>query len=201
MSIWKEFVCDVRNRNCLFNADADECLKMIIVGVKKELDQLDDLANGNSSLFKDAEWKILFSNDLKTSFGKLKCSRMKKQVLNLLLKLFNGWRPKSRSIELRCETKINLTCRYMKERDWLNEKHPYAFPSFSELARHHVLCPKLKQLYVAITRTRQRLWICEHKEEMSKPMLVYRKKRGLVQVRKLDDSVDRAMRVTSSPQD
>ncbi|GJZ93774.1 UvrD-like helicase, ATP-binding domain, P-loop containing nucleoside triphosphate hydrolase [Tanacetum coccineum] len=29
-----------------------------IVGVKKELDQLDDLANGNSSLFKDAKWKV-----------------------------------------------------------------------------------------------------------------------------------------------
>ena len=57
-SIWKELVCDARNHNCLFNADADECLKMTIVGVKKELDQLDDLANGNSVLFKDAKWKV-----------------------------------------------------------------------------------------------------------------------------------------------
>ncbi|GKD51933.1 UvrD-like helicase, ATP-binding domain, P-loop containing nucleoside triphosphate hydrolase [Tanacetum coccineum] len=36
---------------------------------------------------------------------------------------------------------------------------------------------------------------------MSKPMFDYWKKRGLVQVRKLDDSVDQAMRVASSPQE
>ncbi|GKA99426.1 UvrD-like helicase, ATP-binding domain, P-loop containing nucleoside triphosphate hydrolase, partial [Tanacetum coccineum] len=66
---------------------------------------------------------------------------------------------------------------------------------------HNVLCSELKQLYVAITRTRQRLWICEHKEEMSKPMFDYWKKRGLVQVRTLDDCVAQAMRVSSSPQE
>nr|GEV91261.1 UvrD-like helicase, ATP-binding domain, P-loop containing nucleoside triphosphate hydrolase [Tanacetum cinerariifolium] len=114
-SIWKELVCDARNRNCLFNADADECLKTTIVGVKKELDQLDDLANGNSVLFKDAKWKVLFSNDFKTSFGKLKCSRMKKQVLNLLLKLSNGWRPKSRSIDLRCENSSQIIKQFKVE--------------------------------------------------------------------------------------
>nr|GEU40938.1 UvrD-like helicase, ATP-binding domain, P-loop containing nucleoside triphosphate hydrolase [Tanacetum cinerariifolium] len=54
-----------------------------IVGVKKEIDQLDDLAYGNSVLFKDAKWKVIFSNDFKTSFGNPKCSHMKKQVLNL----------------------------------------------------------------------------------------------------------------------
>ncbi|GKA42201.1 UvrD-like helicase, ATP-binding domain, P-loop containing nucleoside triphosphate hydrolase, partial [Tanacetum coccineum] len=106
---------DARNRNCLFNADADECLKTTIVGVKKELDQLDDLANGNSVLFKDAKWKVLFSNDFKTSFGKLKCSRMKKLVLNLLLKLSNGWRPKSRSIDLRCKNSSQIIKKFKVE--------------------------------------------------------------------------------------
>ncbi|GJW79162.1 UvrD-like helicase, ATP-binding domain, P-loop containing nucleoside triphosphate hydrolase, partial [Tanacetum coccineum] len=48
-------------------------------------------------------------------------------------------------------------------------------------------------LYVAITRTRQRLWICENKEELSKPMFNYWKMRGLVQIKKLDDSVAQAM--------
>ncbi|KAK9063837.1 hypothetical protein SSX86_017709 [Deinandra increscens subsp. villosa] len=57
------------------------------------------------------------------------------------------------------------------------------------------------QLYVAITRTRQRLWICENKEELSKPMFDYWKRIGVVQVRKLDDSVANAMRVASSPQE
>ncbi|XP_076915166.1 uncharacterized protein LOC143574429 [Bidens hawaiensis] len=89
---------------------------------------------------------------------------------------------------------------YMKERDWLDEKLAQSFPSFSE-SRHSVLCSELKQLYVAITRTRQRLWICENKEELSKPMFEYWKRRGLVQIRKLDDSVAQAMRVASSPQE
>lgn len=57
-SIWKELVRDARNRHCFFNADADECLKMTIIAAKKELEQLDDLVNGNSVLFKHAKWKV-----------------------------------------------------------------------------------------------------------------------------------------------
>ncbi|KAI3730438.1 hypothetical protein L1987_61608 [Smallanthus sonchifolius] len=89
---------------------------------------------------------------------------------------------------------------YMKEHDWLDEKVPQSFPNFSE-SRHAVLCSELKQLYLTITRARQRLWICDNKEELSKPMFDYWKRRGLVQIRKLDDSVAQAMRVTSSPQE
>ena len=89
---------------------------------------------------------------------------------------------------------------YMKEKNLVDEKGCHSFPSFSE-EKHNVLCSDLKQLYVAITRTRQRLWICENKEELSKPMFDYWKRRGLVQLRKLDDSVAQAMRVASSPQE
>ncbi|KAI3734269.1 hypothetical protein L6452_13734 [Arctium lappa] len=89
---------------------------------------------------------------------------------------------------------------YMKEKNLVDEKGCHSFPSFSE-ARHNVLCSELKQLYVAITRTRQRLWICENREELSKPMFDYWKRRGLVQLRKLDDSVAQAMRVASNPQE
>ncbi|GKC19590.1 UvrD-like helicase, ATP-binding domain, P-loop containing nucleoside triphosphate hydrolase [Tanacetum coccineum] len=89
---------------------------------------------------------------------------------------------------------------YMKKHDWLDAKHPQSFPTFSE-ERHSVLCSELKQLYVAITRTRQRLWICEKEEELSKPMFDYWKMKGLVQIRKLDVSVAQAMRVASSPQE
>ncbi|GJX49807.1 UvrD-like helicase, ATP-binding domain, P-loop containing nucleoside triphosphate hydrolase [Tanacetum coccineum] len=87
---------------------------------------------------------------------------------------------------------------YMKEHNWLDEKLPQSFPTFNE-ARHSLLCSELKQLYVAITRTRQRLWICENKEELSKPMFDYWKRRGLVQIQKLDDSMAQAMQVASSP--
>ncbi|GKC17720.1 UvrD-like helicase, ATP-binding domain, P-loop containing nucleoside triphosphate hydrolase, partial [Tanacetum coccineum] len=66
-SIWKELVCDARSRHCLFDADADECLNMTIIATKKELEQLDDLVNGNSVLFKQAKWKVLFSDDFRRS--------------------------------------------------------------------------------------------------------------------------------------
>ena len=39
-----------------------------------------------------------------------------------------------------------------------------SYPNFSD-SKHNLLCSELKQLYVAITRTRQRLWICENTEE------------------------------------
>ncbi|PWA91983.1 recBCD enzyme subunit RecB, P-loop containing nucleoside triphosphate hydrolase [Artemisia annua] len=45
---------------------------------------------------------------------------------------------------------------YMKKHVWLDEELPQSFPTFNE-ARHGVLCSELKQLYVAITRTTQRL--------------------------------------------
>ncbi|PWA96132.1 uvrD-like Helicase, ATP-binding domain, P-loop containing nucleoside triphosphate hydrolase [Artemisia annua] len=101
-SIWKELVSDARNRHCLFDADADECLKMTILKAKKELEQLDDLVNGSSVLFKHAKCKVLFSDEFRRSFGKLTGSRLKKLVLNLLLKLSGGWRPKKISVDLCC---------------------------------------------------------------------------------------------------
>nr|GEX50632.1 UvrD-like helicase, ATP-binding domain, P-loop containing nucleoside triphosphate hydrolase [Tanacetum cinerariifolium] len=81
---------------------------------------------------------------------------------------------------------------YMKKHNWLDGKLPQSFPTFDE-ARHSLLCSDLKQLYVAITQTRQRLWICENKEELSQPMFDYWKRWGLVQIRKLDDSMAQAM--------
>lgn len=72
-------------------------------------------------------------------------------------------------------------------------------PKFSK-SKHNILCSELKQLYVAVTRTRQRLWICEN-TEISKPMFDYWKKKCLVQVGQLDDSLAQAMQVTSSPEE
>ena len=86
---------------------------------------------------------------------------------------------------------------YMKEQDLLDSNSPRFFPSFDE-AKHSILCSELKQLYVGITRTRQRLWIWENMEELSKPMFDLWKKKSLVQVRQLDDSLAQAMQVASS---
>lgn len=65
-------------------------------------------------------------------------------------------------------------------------------------SRHSVLCSELKQIYVAITRTRHRLWICENKEELCLPMYDYWKRMRLVSTVKLNKSVAQAMRATSS---
>lgn len=55
-------------------------------------------------------------------------------------------------------------------------------------------------MYVAVTRTRQRLWICEN-TEFSKPIFDYWRRKGLVQVKKLDNSLAQAMQVASSPEE
>ncbi|CAL8090382.1 unnamed protein product [Prunus armeniaca] len=89
---------------------------------------------------------------------------------------------------------------YMKERDLLDSTLPKCFPSFNE-SKHNILCSELKQLYVAVTRTRQRLWVCESVEELSKPMFDYWKKKCLVQVRQLDDSLAQEMQVASRPEE
>ncbi|XP_048428983.1 uncharacterized protein LOC125472003 [Pyrus x bretschneideri] len=98
------------------------------------------------------------------------------------------------------KTKWRVIYDYMKEQDLLDSTLPQCFPRFSE-AKHNILCSELKQLYVAVTRTRQRLWVYENAEEISKPMFDYWKKKCLVQVRQLDDSLAQAMQVSSSPEE
>ncbi|XP_068331779.1 uncharacterized protein [Pyrus communis] len=97
------------------------------------------------------------------------------------------------------KTKWRVIYDYMKDQDLLDSTLPQRFPRFSEAK--HILCSELKQLYVAVTRTRQRLWVCENAEEISKPMFDYWKKKCLVQVRQLDDSLAQAMQVASSPEE
>ncbi|XP_073112833.1 uncharacterized protein [Elaeis guineensis] len=75
-----------------------------------------------------------------------------------------------------------------------------SFPCFDE-ARHSILCSELKQLYVAIARTRQRLWICETTDEYSQPIFDYWKSLCLVQVRHLDSSLVETMCTESSPKE
>ncbi|MCL7023592.1 hypothetical protein MKW94_024919 [Papaver nudicaule] len=87
----------------------------------------------------------------------------------------------------------------MKERNLL-DSNDVKFPKFNK-AKHQILCSELKQLYVAITRTRQRLWICEDVDDFSKPMFDYWKKLCLVQERELNESLVQAMQVTSSKEE
>ena len=57
-TVWKDIVCDAKDRHCLSNADEDCDLANAIVKVKAELDQLDDLLDKDSSLFDNARWKV-----------------------------------------------------------------------------------------------------------------------------------------------
>ena len=58
LSIWRDIVSDAKNRCRFFHASDNEDLRSTIIATKKKLQQLDDLVNGNSILFKDAKWKV-----------------------------------------------------------------------------------------------------------------------------------------------
>ncbi|KAF4379973.1 hypothetical protein G4B88_029965 [Cannabis sativa] len=98
-SIWEALVIDAKNRHCFYNADDEEDLAKAILDIKKELDQFDDLLNADSMFFRNAKWKVLFSDNFLKSFKKLTSIRRKKSILNLLLKLSGGWRPKRPLVE------------------------------------------------------------------------------------------------------
>ncbi|KAJ6351132.1 hypothetical protein OIU78_007125 [Salix suchowensis] len=114
-SIWEKLVHDAKERNCFFNADEDKDLAKSILEVKKEFDQLDDLINGGSALFRSARWKVLFSEYFTKSFGKLASVRKKTPVLNLLLKLSSGWRPKKRSVDVLFESSSQVLKQFKVE--------------------------------------------------------------------------------------
>lgn len=58
-NVWKALVHDVKKRQCFFNADEDKDLAKSIWDAKKELDQLDDLLNADSVVFRNSRWKVL----------------------------------------------------------------------------------------------------------------------------------------------
>ncbi|KAM3216603.1 putative protein isoform X1 [Capsicum annuum] len=97
-SVWEALVLDAKDRECFFHAEEDNDMKATILDVKKEYDQMDDLLNADSILFKYQRWKVLFSDNFRKSFGKLSSSRLKKSVINLLVKLASGWRPKRKNV-------------------------------------------------------------------------------------------------------
>lgn len=86
---------------------------------------------------------------------------------------------------------------FLKEKDLLDDSSTRSFPAFDQ-TRHNLLCSELKQLYVAITRTRQRLWIYEKDDEISQPMFDYWRRLRVVQMRKLD-SISNLMQRASRP--
>ncbi|KAK3000286.1 hypothetical protein RJ639_023742, partial [Escallonia herrerae] len=87
---------------------------------------------------------------------------------------------------------------YMKEKNMLKSS-PKHFTSFS-WEKHSVLCSEMKNLYVAITRTKQRLWIWEN-AGFSQPIFDYWKNSYLVEERRVDDAFLQEMQVASSKEE
>ncbi|KAF7142000.1 hypothetical protein RHSIM_Rhsim06G0167800 [Rhododendron simsii] len=114
-SIWEALVRDARHRQLFFGADEDSDMAKTIIDVKKELDQLDDLLNEDSILFKNAKWKVSFSDNFRKSFQKLKSTRIKKSVIQLLLKLSCGWRPKKKNVDSVCESSSQILKQFKVE--------------------------------------------------------------------------------------
>lgn len=75
-------------------AGEDDDKAKAILQVKKELVQLDDWLNEGSVIFRNAIWKAFFGDNFRKSFIKLGSSCKKKAIINLLVKLSKGWRPK-----------------------------------------------------------------------------------------------------------
>ncbi|KAI8552028.1 hypothetical protein RHMOL_Rhmol06G0232800 [Rhododendron molle] len=114
-SIWEALVRDARHRQLFFGADEDSDMAKTIIDVKKERDQLDDLLNKDSILFKNAKWKVSFSDNFRKSFQKLKSTRIKKSVIQLLLKLSCGWRPKKKNVDSVCESSSQILKQFKVE--------------------------------------------------------------------------------------
>ncbi|XP_039685098.1 uncharacterized protein [Medicago truncatula] len=112
---WRYLVLDAKKRQCFFNADEDKDLARGIWDAKKELDQLDDLLNADSSIFRNSRWKVLFSDNFLKSFKNLPSKRTKKSVIGLLLKLSSGWRPKRIKVDLLCGTSSQMLKQYKVE--------------------------------------------------------------------------------------
>ncbi|XP_060187254.1 uncharacterized protein LOC132616693 isoform X2 [Lycium barbarum] len=107
-TIWEALVLDAKDRLCFFHADDDTDMRKTLLDVKKELDQLDDFLSGDSILFKEQRWKVVFSDNFRKSFRKLASSCLRKYVLTLLVKLASGWRPKRNKVELVCESSTQV---------------------------------------------------------------------------------------------
>ncbi|XP_073153824.1 uncharacterized protein [Henckelia pumila] len=102
-SLWEALIRDAKHRQCFFTAIDDFDIRRTVITVKKELDQLEDILNGESIRFKYARWKVIFSDNFRKSFGKLEPYYVKSWVINMLLKIASGWRPKKKNVDMECK--------------------------------------------------------------------------------------------------
>ncbi|KAL6843850.1 hypothetical protein ACP4OV_026421 [Aristida adscensionis] len=91
-TVWTDLVADAERRKCIFNATNDRAICKLILHVKHELDELDDLLNADSAVFSNTRWKVILSDNFRKSFMKLKSLHLRREVLQKLVKLGGGWR-------------------------------------------------------------------------------------------------------------
>ncbi|KAK3421353.1 hypothetical protein EUGRSUZ_G02006 [Eucalyptus grandis] len=114
-SVWKAVVHNAKSRGCFFNVDDDKDLAKAILDVKKENDQLDDLLDRSSVLFRNARWKVIFSDNFLKSFRKLASLRIKMSIIMLLSRLSSGWRPKKWNVDIICEHSSHIVRQFKAE--------------------------------------------------------------------------------------
>ncbi|PNX83045.1 hypothetical protein L195_g039083, partial [Trifolium pratense] len=114
-NVWKTLVLDAKKRQCFFNADEDKDLVKGIRDAKKELDQLDDLLNADSVIFRNSMWKVLFSDNFLKSFKRLRSEQKKKSIIGLLYKLSSGWTPKRIEVDLHCGSSSHMLKQFKVE--------------------------------------------------------------------------------------
>ncbi|XP_027346720.1 uncharacterized protein LOC113858327 [Abrus precatorius] len=114
-NVWKAVVLNAKNRNCFFNANEVKEMAKAILDARKESDQFDDLLDTNSVLFKNALWKVHFTDKFLRSFKRLRSESSKKMVIRLLERLSSGWRPKKFTVELSCENSSQILNQFKVE--------------------------------------------------------------------------------------
>lgn len=57
-SLWKEIISDAKERKCFYNAEEDEEIAQVVINVKSKLDELEELLDKESFIFKSARWKV-----------------------------------------------------------------------------------------------------------------------------------------------
>uniref|UniRef100_A0A453CUI5 UvrD-like helicase ATP-binding domain-containing protein n=1 Tax=Aegilops tauschii subsp. strangulata TaxID=200361 RepID=A0A453CUI5_AEGTS len=99
-TVWTDLVSDAQRRKCVFNATNDAALCKLVLQVKKVLDELEDLLNADSAVFSNTRWKVIVSDEFRKSFTKLKSSQLRREILQKLIKLGDGWRTTVRNLDI-----------------------------------------------------------------------------------------------------
>ncbi|KAM0823294.1 hypothetical protein ACQ4PT_070967 [Festuca glaucescens] len=99
-TVWTDLVADAQRRKCVFNATNDATICKLVLQVKQGLDQLDDLLNADSVVFSNTRWKVIVSDEFRKSFTKLKSSHLRREILQKLIKLGDGWRTTVRNLDI-----------------------------------------------------------------------------------------------------